>query len=110
MAKIRAYKLAEELGIERTEFVERAAAAGVELKSAMALIEDEEAGRLRLKLGTTPARRDLVTEKRVDAARGATVIRRRKKTPEPIPEPIPELVAVASVPTPSPEPMGDDIN
>ncbi len=107
MAKIRAYKLAEELGIERTEFVERAAAAGVELKSAMALIEDEEAGRLRLKLGTTPARRDLVTEKRVDAARGATVIRRRKKTPEPIPEPVPEPVAVAPVPTSSPEPMDD---
>ncbi len=34
MAKIRAYKLAEELGMERAEFVEKAGAAGVELRSA----------------------------------------------------------------------------
>ena len=35
MAKIRAYILAQELGIGRTEFVEKAAALGVELKSSM---------------------------------------------------------------------------
>jgi hypothetical protein len=35
MAKIRAYKLAEELGMDRAEFVEKATAAGFELKSAM---------------------------------------------------------------------------
>ena len=40
MAKIRAYKLAEELGIERNEFVEQAKTHGVELKSAMASIDD----------------------------------------------------------------------
>ena len=39
MSKIRAYKLAEELGMDRAEFVEKAAAAGVELRSAMASLE-----------------------------------------------------------------------
>ena len=51
MAKVRAYKIAEELGIERAEFVEKARAVGVELKSAMASVDDEEAALLREKLG-----------------------------------------------------------
>ncbi len=51
MAKIRAYKLAEELGIERAEFVEKAAAAGIELTSARSASDDVEAERLRKKLG-----------------------------------------------------------
>ncbi len=38
MAKVRAYKIAEELGIERSEFVERAKEAGFELKNAMTAV------------------------------------------------------------------------
>ena len=40
MAKIRAYKLAEELGIDRNELVEKAHGVGIELKGPMALLED----------------------------------------------------------------------
>ena len=54
MAKIRAYKLAEELGIDRHDFVEKAAEAGVELKSAMASLDEEQVAKLRAKLGATP--------------------------------------------------------
>jgi translation initiation factor IF-2 len=93
MATIRAYKLAEELGIERSEFVEKAAALGVVLKSAMAQIEDDVANDLRDKLGARKAR-GAVTERRVEQSGGAAVIRRRKKTEaEPAAEPIVEAPA-----------------
>jgi translation initiation factor IF-2 len=89
MAKIRAYKLAEELGMDRAEFVEKATAAGFELKSAMASIDDDEAERLRKKLGGQ--KRVQVTEKRVEAGAGAAVIRRRRKeAPPPVAVPAPE--------------------
>ncbi|MEE9282174.1 MAG: translation initiation factor IF-2 N-terminal domain-containing protein, partial [Myxococcota bacterium] len=104
MAKIRAYKMAEELGIERSEIVEKAASVGVTIKSAMASLDEEDANRLRQKLGSALVRRGLVTESRVERKAGAAVIRRRKKEPEPIPvapEPVvpvmPELVAPPSL-------------
>jgi len=85
MAKIRAYKLAEELGIDRAEFVEKAKAAGIELRSAMASLEDEQVELLREKLGTR-TKRAVVTEERVERKGGAAVIRRRqKKAPPPAP-------------------------
>jgi hypothetical protein len=43
MANIRAYKLAEELGIDRAAIVERAAELGIELKNPMAAVDDETA-------------------------------------------------------------------
>ena len=43
MAKIRAYKLAEELGIEREEFVEKVRALGIELRGAMTGLDDDQA-------------------------------------------------------------------
>src|SRR5262245_32342948 len=86
---IRAYKLAEELGIEKAEFVARATELGVVLKSAMASLEEEEAELLRRKLGRASARDQLVTEQRVEAGSGAAVIRRRKKAAPPPPEPAP---------------------
>ena len=70
MASIRAYKLAEELGIDRVEFVEKAAAAGVTLKNAMASIDDEVAAQLREKLGTPKKDRGAVTERRVRCGAG----------------------------------------
>jgi len=87
MAKVRAYKIAEELGIERTEFVEKARAIGVEIKSAMASVDDEEAALLREKLGVK-IRQGPVIEARVIRKEGAAVIRRRKRV-EPEPEPAP---------------------
>jgi translation initiation factor IF-2 len=113
MAKIRAYKLAEELGIDRAEFVEKAAELGIELKSAMAALEDDEVERLREKLGGPALRKGLVTEERVSAKGGAVIRRRRKAAPEPAPEPPrpapviapPEPIAPASFEAEAPEPV-----
>jgi translation initiation factor IF-2 len=100
MAKIRAYKIAEELGIDRNDLIDKAKAVGVELKSSMVQLEEEEASQLRQKLtGQIPGAQ--VTERRVESQTGAaTVIRRRKRAPEPAapavparPEPIHEPVA-----------------
>jgi len=96
MAKIRAYKLAEELGIDRTEFVEKARAIGVELKSAMSSLEDADAEKLRKKLGVAAPRLD-VTEERVETA-GVVIRRRRKKKVEPEPQPEVEVVSEAVTP------------
>ncbi len=102
---IRAYKLAEELGVEKAELVAKAAELGLVLKSAMASLEDDDAELLRRKLGRPVAREGLVTEKRVEAESGAAVIRRRKKAPAPGPEPpSPVLAAPPAVePEPAPE-------
>jgi translation initiation factor IF-2 len=95
MAKIRAYKLAEELGIDRNEFVEQARQHGVELKSAMASLEDDEVEQLREKLGGGEKAKRAVVERRLEGKGGTTVVRRRKKKiPEPQPEPEPEPAVV----------------
>jgi translation initiation factor IF-2 len=107
MANIRAYKLAEEVGIDRSEIVEKAASIGVVLKSAMAAIDDEDAEKIRAKFGEK-TEAQVVTEKRVTRKGGSAVIRRRKKAaPEPVPEPeeppAPEPIAAAEVPPSVPE-------
>ena len=101
MAKIRAYKLAEELGLEKSDLVEKAAALGVVLKSAMATVGDEDVDLLRKKL---------VTESRVEAKGGAVIRRRKRAEPEPEPEPapVPEPVEVAP-PVVEPEPAVDGV-
>ncbi|MEM7408634.1 MAG: translation initiation factor IF-2 [Myxococcota bacterium] len=104
MANIRAYKLAEELGIDRADIVDRAGAAGVELKNAMAAVDEETAALLREKLGKPSDSGKVVTERRVTASGGAAVIRRRKKVKEPEPEPAPEPVAEEA---PASEPAED---
>lgn len=89
MAKIRAYKLAEELGIEKHEFVEKVRALGVELKGPTAALEDKQIALVREKLGGVPSKRN-VEEKRVVRKGGTAVIRRRRRVePEPEPKPIP---------------------
>jgi translation initiation factor IF-2 len=111
MAKIRAYKLAEELGIDRAEIVEKAAGVGIELKNAMAALEPDQAEELRAKLGGV--KRKDVSETRVVSNKGGAVIRRRKRVapkPEPVPEPVVEPApVVAEAPpelgTPEPEPV-----
>jgi translation initiation factor IF-2 len=90
MAKIRAYKLAEELGIDRAEFVDRASQVGVDLKSAMASIEPSVADELREKLGKPKRQKEVVTERRLPKGKsGGAIIRRRKKAvaPEVVPQP-----------------------
>jgi len=94
MVKIRAYKLAEELGIDRNEFVEKARAFGVELKNAMASLDEETAGSLRVKFGGGPGQE--MVEKTVEVEGGRKVIRRRRRA-KPAPEP------VAAAPEPSVE-------
>jgi translation initiation factor IF-2 len=90
----------------------------VSLKSAMASLDEEEANRLRQKLGSARVRERLVTEKRVERKAGAAVIRRRKKAPAPAaPEPVaaePEPVAeppaepVEALPTAPPAPEAEE--
>jgi len=97
---IRAYKLAEELGIDRNEFVEQARVHGVDLKSAMASLEDAEVELLREKLGGVAKARGSVDEQRLEGKSGTTVVRRRKRKepePEPVPEPVvaPEPIAAS---------------
>jgi translation initiation factor IF-2 len=110
MAKIRAYKLAEELGIDRAEIVEKAASVGVTLKSAMASVEEEDVEKIRAKFGEK-APMEVVTEKRVTREGGSAVIRRRKKVePEPVAEPeeppVPEPIAAVEAP-PALEPISE---
>jgi len=98
MAKIRAYKLAEELGIDRHDFVDRAADAGVVLKNSMASLDEVQEAELREKLGQPAESGKQVVESRVERKGGKTVLRRRKRVkaeepppePEPAPEPEPE--------------------
>jgi len=91
MAKVRAYIIAEELGIDRKEFVAKALELGVELKSAMASIDEADADLLRRRLGKQTT---VVEEtRRVSRKGGSAVIRRRKKAaPPPTPEPVQEEV------------------
>ena len=92
MAKIRAYKLAAELDIEKGEFVEKVRALGIELKGPTSALEDKQIALVREKLGgIRPDRSKNVDEQRVVRKGGAAVIRRRRRVePEPVPEPIPE--------------------
>ncbi len=92
-AKIRAYKIAEELKIDKDEFLKRAADAGIALKNAMVALDDEQVAELRAKLGGAGA------AKLVDERVGGAVIRRRKKVAEPEPVPVPEPAVAAAVAT-----------
>ena len=102
MAKMRAYKLAEELGIDRHEFVEQAAQHGIELKSAMAALDEATVELLREKLGGPTRAKRSMDERRLEGKGGTTVVRRRRRKepePEPVPEPqvVAEAVAVPSI-------------
>jgi translation initiation factor IF-2 len=110
MAKIRAYKIAEELGLDRNDLVERARSLGVEVPGPMASLDEDVAALLRERLGGhAPGAQ--VTERRVEAqGGGAAVIRRRKRAPEPAParEPAPLRVeAAAPEIAPEPEPISE---
>ena len=89
----RAYKLAEELGIDRNEFVAKAKEAGLEVRNVMATLDEAQAAFLREKLSAKKS--DRSSEARVAVSGGASVIRRRKRVE---PEPAPEPVVAAPVP------------
>jgi translation initiation factor IF-2 len=105
---VRAYKIAEELGIERNEFVEKARTLGVEIRNAMATLDEAQIALLREKLSIRKT--DVVTEARVERKGGASVIRRRKRMTEAAPElaavtfeaAVAELVAPEAEPEPTP--------
>ena len=105
MAKIRAYKIAEELGLDRNGLVDRAKSLGVEVPGPMALLDDDVAALLRERLGGhAPGAQ--VTERRVEGQGGGAVIRRRKRAPEPAPAPAPARAEVPEVvPVQEPEPV-----
>ena len=94
MAKIRAYKLAEEFGLEREEFLQKAAELGIELRTAMVSLEDEQIDVLREKFGTKP--KVETEEKRV----GTGIIRRRRKKAVPPAEPAPPELEAPGLPSP----------
>jgi translation initiation factor IF-2 len=95
MSKVRAYKIAEELGIEKEELLKRAADAGIPLKTAMVALDEEQAAELRRKLGAAASAK--LVEQRVAGG----VIRRRKKAAEPETEaPAPAAGSVELVPSP----------
>jgi translation initiation factor IF-2 len=81
MAKVRAYKIAEELGLDRNDLVAKSAEVGFDLRSPMTALDDAEAEELRRKLGGGSGA--ATEEKRV----GRSIIRRRKRAPAKPPEP-----------------------
>ncbi len=103
MANIRAYKLAEELGVERNEFVERAKTYGIELKNAMASLNEKQIELLREKIGGASKSKRAVDERRLEGKGGTTVVRRRRRK-EPEPEPEPKVVVEPEVAAP----LGED--
>ena len=96
MAKIRAYKLAEEFGLEREEFLQKAAELGIELRTAMVSLEEEQVGVLREKFGAKP---EVETEER---RVGTGVIRRRRKKAAAPPAPAPPATAPSEPQAPEP--------
>jgi len=89
MAKIRAYKLAEELELDRDEFLKKVRELGIELRGPMAGLDDDQADEIRQRLGGGAAEQRIV--KRV----GDKVIRRRRRAP-PKPEELPAVAEVAA--------------
>ncbi|MFP6655977.1 MAG: translation initiation factor IF-2 [Myxococcota bacterium] len=100
MANIRAYKLAEELGIDRNDFVEQAAAHGVVVKNAMASLDDDAVALLREKIGGATRPKRAMDERRLESKGGTTVVRRRRKQLPPDPEPVIEAEAVVPLAEP----------
>jgi translation initiation factor IF-2 len=80
MAKTRAYKLAEELKLEPDEFIQKVRSFGIEVRSKMASIDEEQADEIRKRLGAT------IADARVERRVGSSVIRRRKRV-DPVPPP-----------------------
>jgi translation initiation factor IF-2 len=101
MAKIRAYKIAEELGMEKSELVERAKSLGIDVPGPMASLDEDVAAALREKLGGHAPGAQVV-ERRVEGQSGSAVIRRRKRAPEPVAAPVAAVAHEPAVAEPAP--------
>jgi translation initiation factor IF-2 len=93
MAKLRAYKLAEELKLESDDFLKKAKAIGIDLRSKMSSLDEAQIEEIRRRLGVG------VPDRRVEKRVGKTVIRRRKKA-----EAVLESEAAPAEPSASEEP------
>ncbi|WP_298435313.1 translation initiation factor IF-2 [Geobacter sp.] len=95
MSKIHVYELAKQLGIENKELIARLKSHGIEVKSHMSVLEDDD-----VKKVTAPAPPKAVSAKEQEEVRvTTTVIRRRPKVAEAQPEePAPEPLAAVAVP------------
>jgi translation initiation factor IF-2 len=84
MAKVRVYELAKELNMDSKELAEKLMAGGINIKSYMSTLDEQELERAReVALGVVS---EVIEEKRIKP----TVIRRRKKTVTVEPELVPE--------------------
>ena len=92
MAKIRIYELAQQMGVENKELLERLQQAGIEAKSHMSMV-DEEAVRSLDKMKASAEPPVSFDEERVNTG----LIRRRRKVEPPQPD-VEEVVAVDEPP------------
>ena len=94
MAKIRIYELAQRMGLENKELLERLQQAGIEAKSHMSVVDEEVVRSLDEKQEKTSEPSEpseaVFDEKRINTG----LIRRRRKAepPKPVEEPKPEVV------------------
>jgi len=86
MAKIRIYELAQQMGVENKELLERLQKAGIEAKSHMSVVDEEAVRSLDKAKAATEATPVSFDEERVNTG----LIRRRRKV-EP-PQPVEEVV------------------
>ncbi|OGP86848.1 MAG: hypothetical protein A2Y95_01450 [Deltaproteobacteria bacterium RBG_13_65_10] len=88
MAKLRAFQLAQELGIENKEFLQVMSSIGIPLKSHMSSIEESEVEAIKEKIANFKRGRTIETR-----VKGSIIRRRAAPTkPEPAPAPAPEPV------------------
>jgi translation initiation factor IF-2 len=77
MGKIRVYELAQKLGVDNKAMLEKLAAAGIDVKSHMSVLEEEEVQKIQ-----APPSSDSTNDTRYDEKRvSQEVIRRRRKEP-----------------------------
>jgi len=85
MAKLRAFQLAQELGIENKEFLQVMSSIGIPLKSHMSSIEESEVEAIKEKIANFKRGRTIETR-----VKGSIIRRRAAPTkPEPAPAPPP---------------------
>nr|WP_320115926.1 translation initiation factor IF-2 [uncultured Desulfuromonas sp.] len=107
MAKIRIYELAQRMGLENKELLERLQQAGIEAKSHMSVIDEDVVKSLDGKKEESATQEEPVfDEKRINTG----LIRRRRKAepPKPVEEPKPEPETEVEQPVAeTPEPVAE---
>lgn len=93
MSKIHVYELAKQMGIENKELITRLKGVGVEVKSHLSILEEEDVMKL-----TPPAAPKAVPKEQDEVRLTTTVIRRRPKATEAAPVEEPPVVTEAPAP------------